>query len=134
MPPVAKLGTGFVANNPLSNPPTLLHIIHYPHYPTLRSSPHTALKCSLNNLQHCAVAAIIPPTFSGSGGDLKAGLPIFSPIPVKIFKPEKIGHCIVHLQSFSHGFLVIDFRAKECLILKRNPVKSSLACCTTFQD
>ena len=106
MPPVAKLGTGFVANNPLSNPPTLLHIIHYPHYPTLPSSPHTALKCSLNNLQHRAVAAIIPPTFSGSGGDLKAGLPIFSSIQRK-FPTENFDQRLTQSQPFSQGFFVI---------------------------
>ena len=130
MPPVAKLGTGFVANNPLSNPPTLLHIIHYPHYPTLPSSPHTALKCSLNNLQHCAVAAIIPPTFSGSGGDLKAGLPIFFTHSRQNFQARENRplHCTP--SALFPWILVIDFRAQECLILKRNPVKSSLACCT----
>ena len=73
---VAKLGTGFVANNPLSPPPLPAPSLPLNYNCTkARSIICTAVR----------VAAIIPPTFSGSGGDLKAGLPIFSSIHQKFW-------------------------------------------------
>ena len=81
--------------------PALSLIIPYPLQPSPQYNCSETLSIICTALR---VAAIIPPTFSGSGGDLKAGLPIFSPIPVKIFKPEKIGQCIVRLQPFPMDF------------------------------
>ena len=89
---VAKLGTGFVANNPLSPPPLPAPSLPLNYNCTkARSIICTAVR----------VAAIIPPTFSGSGGTWKLACRFFHPF-TRNFGPSP--------QPFSHGPFVIDSR------------------------
>ena len=95
---LAKLGTGFVANNPLSPPPLLLLLHPYCcNCTNMQSIIGTALRCCGNN----------PPNILRLRRGLKSWLADFfihwqPKFPTKKIRPSP--------QPFSHGLFVIDSR------------------------